>query len=365
MKNRRLVIELLGLHKDKAYGFQQYILNLLDYLYQHRDDIHYDLIILVCKDSERELLARYEEKFDVMTYHVSRFSQRLWLQTCLPFKLRLTNDDLLLSPGNTSGLVKRCPEILVIHDLLFKRRELCNFFVRCYRRLYVPISIKKADKIVAISNFTKADVEHYYPIAKGKTEVIYNPIQSWKFDVNETSVINRNYFLAISTSSDYKNQKTIFRSYKAYCEKGGEKHLVIIGIINPKSDAYKEYMGLPSVVRERIIWKGNLSNAELVHLYRHASCYISASKFEGFGMPVAEAMSFGLPVLLSDIPPHREVSQNKGEFFSPTDVNSLASKMLNMTFDRRDDAKDIQTAYADDKTSAIYVDLINRMCHCS
>lgn len=114
-------------------------------------------------------------------------------------------------------------------------------------------------------------------------------------------------------------------------------------------------------VKDRIIWKGNLSNAALGALYRGASCYVSASKFEGLGMPVVEAMSFGLPVLLSDIPPHREVSLGKGVYFKMEDADALCEKMLGMSAERKDYAADIQKMFSDEHTAARYVELINRM----
>lgn len=362
MEKRRLVIELLGLHKDKAYGFQQYMLNILDYFYAHHDEIHYDQVILLCKDTEIPLLSKYTDKFEVKGFQVYNYLHRLWLQTYLPIKLRLSNRDLLLSPGNTSGLIKRCPEILVIHDLLFKQKELCHPYVRRHRTVYIPCSIRKADQIIAISHSTKTDIEHCYPQAKEKIEVIHNPIQFSKYDSEcEYDDVDSDYFLAISNNANYKNQKTILRSYRYYKEQGGDKRLVIIGILSTKSEAYSEFVSLPQTIKDDIIWKSGVSNKELGFLYRHAACFISASKFEGLGMPVIEAMSFGLPVVLSDIPVHHEVSHEQGVYFSPTDVDKLTSIMKNMDFQKRNYAEMIRSKYSDDNTSARYVELINRM----
>lgn len=361
MRSRRLVIDLLALHKDAAYGFQQYILNILDYFYVHREEIKYDRVILVCKKSEAQMLSKYADKFEIKEYGINNYISRLGLQTYIPIKLGLTSGDLLLSPGNTSGMLKRCPEILVIHDLLFKRKELCNYKVCYHRKLYIPRSIKKADKIVSISNFTKTDIEHYYPNAKGKIKVIYNPVHLSKYDCDCETGIAPGYFLAISSNVNYKNQRTILKAYQKYCDKGGKKRLVIIGMKDCNSEACLEYEQLPQMIKENITWLSHVSNQELGEIYRNASCYISASKFEGFGMPVTEAMSFGLPVILSDIPTHREVSQNKGCYFAPTDVNHLVSIMLDMDFHKRNYAESIRAAYSEENTSARYVELVNEM----
>lgn len=358
----RLVIELLGLEKKKAYGFREYVFNLLDYFYNHREDIPYTHIIIWCKNTERELFSRFMEKFEIVAIPYSSYIKKHWLQTYLPIKYGLGKQDLLFSPGNISGLLKHSTEILTIHDLLFKRKDwLPNRWMRWQREILIPISIRKADRIVAISQFTRTDVERYYPVAKGKIEVIYNSFNFEKYERQETSEIGVPYFLAISTNANYKNQKTILKAYKLYFSKGGGKKLVIVGKLNEGTEAYNVYQHLPAEVKMNIVWMSGVSNQELGALYRDASCFISASKFEGLGMPVVEAMSFGLPVLLSDIPPHREVSMNKGEYFNPSDVGTLSEKMLKMSFDKREYGIDIRTKFSEENTSAKYIELINRI----
>lgn len=362
MNNYKLIIELLALHKDKGYGFQQYILNLLDYFYAHRDLIQYDEVIIVCKCSEVDFLSKYSDKFEILGIKTYNYIHRLWLQTLLPIRLGLTNNDLLLSPGNTSGLIKKCPQILVIHDLLFKRKQWINRFMRWQRELYVPKSIKNADKIIAISKFTADDILAYYPYAKEKMSVVYNYMNFDKF--GKEKAVGQDYdsfFLAVSTSAVFKNQKTILKAFQQYYEEGGEKKLVLLGILSPNSIAGKTLEDLPKDLRERIIIKSRITNSELGGLYKSASCFISASLFEGLGMPVVEAMSYDCPVLLSDTEVHREVSLNKGEYFNPYDEKELASKMMNMNFGKRSYSKEIKQKFSQENTSAKYVELFNEM----
>lgn len=358
----RLVIELLGLEKGKAYGFHEYIFNLLYYFYSNREKIRYEQIIIWCKESEKEMFARFVDKFEIDSFNYSSYLKKHWLQTFLPIKYRLHKEDLLFSPGNVSGVVKCGSELLTIHDLLFKRKDwLPNRLMRYQREFLIPIAIRKADKIVAISEFSKEDVEHFYPMSKGKIEVIYNSFNFNKYKGKESSTIGAPFFLAISTNADYKNQKTILKAYNDYYSKGGRKKLVIVGRLNEGTEAYKVYSELSQDSKMNIVWMSGISNEELGALYRDASCFISASKFEGLGMPVVEAMSFGLPVLLSDIPPHREVSMGLGEFFDPADFDLLSRKMLKMNFTRRDYGAIIRMKFSEKNTSAKYVELINKM----
>lgn len=363
MKNR-LVIELLSLEKNKAFGFQEYVLNLLNYFYRHSEELLYDRIIIWCKSSSLDLFSRFNDRFEIVGFKYTSYLKRHWLQTYLPIKYKLSGSDLLFTPGNYSGIIKRCPELLTIHDLLYKHKEwIPSQIMRWQRELLMPISIRKADKIVAISNFTKSEVEYYYPIVIGKTEVIYNAFDFGKFDEEYSTDITGSYFLAISNNADYKNQKTILKAFQKYCESNGENRLVFIGHLKEDSEVGGLFAQLPAPIKDRIIWKSNVSNAELGAIYRGASCFISASKFEGLGMPIVEAMSFGLPVLLSDIPPHREVSMNKGVYFESTDAASLSEKMLCVNSNTRAFDKEIKEMFSDNNTSARYIRLINSFLH--
>lgn len=358
---KKMYIELLSIEKNKAFGFQEFVLNLLGYLYRNRNDLLFERVIIWSKDTETSVFNRFEDKFEIEGYSYNSYLKRFWLQTYLPIKNKLDKEDLLFSPGNFSGLFKRSQSLLVIHDLLFKRKHwMTNRLIRIQRNLLFPVSIRHAEKIIAISQFTKEDVEFYYPSSVGKIEVIYNSFNFDKF-VNSNSVDGKacDYFLCVSTCADYKNLKTIMKAYMYYYKDGGKLNLVFIGRLDDKSEAGVFYNTLPDDAKKTIIFKSRISNEEMGNLYRNASCFISASLFEGLGMPVVEAMSFGLPVLLSDTEVHREVSLGKGIYFEPLNAEQLASFMSNMDFRRRDYASDIRDHYSDVNTAAKYISVIN------
>ncbi len=358
----KLIIDLLCLERGKSYGFQEYTFNLLNYFFINRDSIKYRTIIIWCKDTEDSLFDRYKDKFTIHGFSYGNHIKRHVLQLWLPIKYKLGKNDLLFSPGNVSGVFKRCPELLTIHDLLYKRKSwLPSKMMWLQRELLIPISIKKADKIIAISEFTKCDIEHYYTQSKGKIEVVYNTMDFGKYNNIILPSLPFDYFLAISTNYDYKNQKTIIAAFKRYCEMGGNKNLLFVGNISSSSEAGIVYNMLDEAIKERILFKNHISNEELGGLYMNASCFISASLFEGFGMPVVEAMSFGLPVLLSDLAVHKEVSLGKGEYFSALDDEDLANKMIKINFTKRTYSKDVKETYSGKNTAGKYIKLINEI----
>lgn len=355
-----LFIELLGFEKGKAFGYQEYIYNLLNYFYVNRESIYFRKIVLLCLQKEMDSFDKFQDRFEIVGFNADSYIKRMWYQTIIPFKLGFCRDDLLFSPGNYSGIIKRCPEVLVIHDLLFKRKAwLPNFMMRLQRNIMVPLSIRKADKIIAISNFTKDDIEKYYNSSRKKLRVIHNSLNLRKYGIIKISNECNRYFLIISSNYYHKNQETVLAAYKLYCENGGINNLVVVGNLQPNTVGGAAYYNLPIEIRDRIIIKSNISNEELGLLYRDACCFISASLFEGFGMPVAEAMSFGLPVILSDIPAHREISLNLGVYFEPKDVGDLCEKMLNIKCERKSYSIDVKNRYSENNTSSKYIELFN------
>ncbi len=356
----RLVVDLLAIDGRVTSGYQEYILYLLGYLYRNRNGLLYDRVLLLCRDSASGLFSGFRDKFEVKSYSCWSIVKRFWLESMILFRWHLNREDLLLSPGNYSGWFKLCPEILAIHDLLYKRREwMPRILVRMQRGLFISRSIHKAEKVVAISHATRADIERFYPTANGKVLVINNPMNFDRFDGADGACLEWEYFLAVSANYIHKNQITILRAFQHYIRGGGERHLVMIGEKMRKSEAVEYYSKLPSSVKDMIVWKENISNAELGLLYRRASCFISASLFEGMGMPVVEAMSLGAPVLLSDIPVHREMSLGLGEYFDPYDYKDLASRMKGIDPRRRDYGPKIREAFSEQNTSAKYMALIN------
>ena len=155
---RRLIIDTLAFEYGKAFGYQEYIFNLLDYFHAHRSKILYEEIWVICLESQKKYFAKYSDSLNIRAFKCCSIYKRLLIQTLIPFILKLKKSDLVLYTANYSSLIKRSPHVLVIHDLLFKRKSLFPYpLMRLQRQLYLPISINYADTIVAISNFTAND----------------------------------------------------------------------------------------------------------------------------------------------------------------------------------------------------------------
>lgn len=364
----RLIIDIIDFKHGRAYGYEEYLLNLLHHIACHRHELLVDDVVLACQTSQYEYLkCEFKDAFNYFTLKGCSYFKCFYNSYRLPRLLGLSVEDVILYTGNYMPLWgRKCRKVLVIHDLLFKHPEFCSsslYFLlfRLQRYIYVPVSLRKADKVIAISDFTKKEIMRYYDKDSDKIVTIYNYFNFNKYDDQEKLTINpigKPYFLSICSGAKHKNHETMLRAFNEYSITNKTDNFVIVGSLYPTAQEYFESLSLG--VRNRIVILSHISNADICYLYRNAKGYIAASLFEGLGMPVVEALYFNLPTYLSDTDIHREVSFNKAYYFSPADWKSLAELLQNNTVPAN--LKElIESRYSENNTSSRYISVINAL----
>jgi glycosyltransferase involved in cell wall biosynthesis len=364
----RLIIDILDFEHGRAYGYEEYLLNLLHHIASHRHDLKVDDVILVCQTSQYDFLKHeFNEAFNYCTLKGSSYFKRFYNSYRLPSLLDVSAVDVILYTGNYMPLWgRKCKKVLVIHDLLFKHTEFCSsspsfLLFRLQRYIYVPVSLRRADKVIAISDFTKKEIIHYYGTDSDKIVTIYNYFNFNKYDAQEDLTIKpieKPYFLSICSGAKHKNHETMLRAFNEYCTTNKTDKFVIVGSFYPTAKQY--FDSLSADVNNRIVVLSHISNADICYLYKNAKGYIAASLFEGLGMPVVEALHFNLPTYLSDTEIHREVSFNKAHYFEPTDWRSLAEMMIN-NCTSADVVTSVENRYSEANTSGRYISVINSL----
>lgn len=372
---KRLVIDLLGFTQGKSYGFQEYICNLLNYFVNNRKDICVDDIVVVCQKSQEAFLSAFTKQcFSIFSMRYYTAMGKLLYARLFPIALHLSSQDIVLFPGNTAPLGrKKYKNILVVHDLLSFHKNLCASTLkfrlfRMHKYIYIPASIKTADAVIAISSSTHEEILNKYSYAQMKVFTIYNYFNFEKFIVKKVNSANTPiapFGLAICSSAYHKNHLTLLKGFEIFSQMDANYNLVIVCSALPEA-ARQYYDALNISIKRRIILKNNLSNSEMSELYLNASFFVSTSLYEGLGMPIVEALYFGLPVILSNIPIHHEVSFNMALFFQPTSHVDLANKMCMVVsnpiqYIRGVDKNRIIQRYDAENTSKQYVRLINQL----
>lgn len=249
----------------------------------------------------------------------SQFDYRFWLKQDQP--------DLFWSPRHhlPLWLNKRTPQVLTIHDVVWKRYpETMPWQPRMLERLLMPASVKQADKIICVSQFTATEVGTFWPEQAHKCDVIYSgALGNSDNDVFVEKEANP-YILFVGTLEPRKNLPRLLGAFSKLVSEGRIKEdLVVVG-----SDGWGG-VDLVSLVRSlkiegRVSLKGYVSDNQLQHLYQGARCLVMPSIYEGFGLPVLEAMQFGVPVVVADAGSLPEITGAGGLLIDPLSENGIA-----------------------------------------
>jgi glycosyltransferase involved in cell wall biosynthesis len=216
-----------------------------------------------------------------------------WYLGALPLLAR--GDDVLHCPSFRAPVRLPVPLVVTFHDLAVLRHpEAFNRWTRSYSRAFLPQVARAAARIVAVSQFTRDELVELLGVPERKIRVIPNGVGE-PF-TREGEVAAGDYVLAVGTLEPRKNLDRLVEGFRRANLNGYELRLVGApgwGGIEPEQDA-------------NVRWLGEVSDEELASLYRGARCAAYVSLYEGFGLPVLEAMACGTAVVGSDLPPVRE-----------------------------------------------------------
>lgn len=244
-----------------------------------------------------------------------------WEQAALPRFLKKQGLPVLVNPANTGPLLYP-KSIVILHDMawFYKEQSFSPLLYRGYRYL-IPALLKRAMAVGSVSDFSRGEIEKIFPFLQGRVFVVSPSLEylaAWKakqpreWDGNEPL----DFCLAVGLTTDRKEAHTLFKAFTAR----PELKLIVAGY---SVRIVEKVKSIPSNVQ--LIPK--ISDAELAWLYPRCRALISTSRYEGFDLPPLEAAWFGRPVILSDIPVHREIWGDKALYFRVGDADDLAEKL--------------------------------------
>lgn len=254
----------------------------------------------------------------------------------IPLVCRWLKVDAVVEPAHFGpfNLPKWIKRITVIHDLtpiLFP--ELHTFNGWFLHKLFLRRILKKADLIIANSNHTKKDIEKNYPLSIGKVKTIYLGVSKNfqpKIDIKILSKygIKQPFFLNVGTIEPRKNLNLLLEAFELFNRNGNKNHqLVFIGKKGWKCEQFFEKIERhPNKLAIKVI--GYIPFEELPVFYTMCSAFIYPSKYEGFGLPVVEAIACNAKCIVADNSSLVEVGGEEVDFFETKD--ELISLMLRM-----------------------------------
>jgi glycosyltransferase involved in cell wall biosynthesis len=270
-----------------------------------------------------------------------------WFEKSIPKILKKYKIDLFISPDGYASLKTDVPQILTIHDLAFEHfPSHVPFLVRKYYQHFTPKYCEKAAIILAVSQFTKNDIVEKYGIDEQKINVVYNGVDvgSWSMVNGQWSMANspstidhqlltKNYFIFIGAVHPRKNVLNLLKSFELYKSKiNTTNQLIIIGRnawMNTELEDYLTKMNF----KEDVIWIKKCDRNELFGLLKNAIALVYPSLFEGFGIPIIEAMKLGVSVITSNASAMPEIAGNAALLVDPTSINEISNAMQKLSDD--------------------------------
>jgi glycosyltransferase involved in cell wall biosynthesis len=269
---------------------------------------------------------------------------RGWTHGRLSAEMVMHPPDVLFVPGHEVPMIvsKSVRVVTTIHDVAFRTTpDVYSVSARRRQEMAIRRAIRRAGNILTPSEATKYDVVHEYNVPADRIVVTplaptIVPIDRNDADLfRQWSLTRGQYILYIGRLEKKKNTVLLLRAFAVLKRKLGTGHPLTLVLAGAFGDAENEIRQV--IVRENIAkdvrLTGYVSDDEASMLLRHAWCFAFPSRAEGFGIPILEAMAHGVPVIASNIPAIREVSEESALLVSPNDATAFMRAFEQLLFD--------------------------------
>lgn len=296
-----------------------------------------------------------------------------WTLGRLSLEMIFNKPDVLFVPSHTLPLVFPKKTINTIHDIAFERhkdvyrkdslgpekkffKNFLNFFVRIvtlgkykadstdYLKWSFRFALKNAKRIITVSNFSKNEIIGVFGGQEKKVKVVYNgynnDLYQRKNNIGEIDEvlykygIKRPYFLYGGRIEKKKNAPFLVEAYAMAKELNSEikENLVLIGNASYGYDEAK-YLIQEYNLNKEVFMPGWVEEEDMPYFYSGATAFVFPSKYEGFGIPLLQAMGCGVPLVISNIPPFKEVAREAALYFNPCDIKDLSQSLIKIIND--------------------------------
>ncbi len=330
-----IVVNTRLLLKNKLEGIGWFSYETLKRITQNHPEHHFVFLFdrdfdeeFIFSDNVTPLILSPQARHPILFYWWFEFSVASFLNKYKP--------DLFLSPDGYLSLGAKCKQLAVIHDICFEHYPNdVSFIVRKYYRHFFPKFAAKATRIATVSYFSENDIVKIYKIDPSKIDVVFDGCNSnYKPSSNDIQLATKNkfskgsdYFLFVGALHPRKNISRLFKAFDSF--KTTQKSDIKLVIVGEKyywtNEIKKTYLEMKA--KEDVVFTGRLSNEELNNVLGSALALTYVPYFEGFGIPILEAMNCDTPVITSNVTSMPEVASDAAILVDPFSVESIATGM--------------------------------------
>lgn len=266
-----------------------------------------------------------------------RFLRILYEQSILPIAAKKHNIDVLWSPGYTAPAVSPCPQVVTIHDMQYKHHpEDFTVLARAITDILIKMEKHSVRRFITISEFSKSEIIKYVSIEKNKICVTHGAADDMlpllPMGISRTGSFRKyipsdeRYLLTVANSYPHKNLHALVKAFGRILNRIPHR-LVIVGKPSRGEALLKKSIAnLPCP--DRVIRLSGVNRMELIALYRKADLFVLPTLYEGFGLPILEAMICETPVIAAKRASIPEVGGNAVAYVEHPTPEALAEKIL-------------------------------------
>jgi glycosyltransferase involved in cell wall biosynthesis len=268
-----------------------------------------------------------------------------WEQMVFPFLLKRYKIDLVHSFSHTGLIFPPCRALMVIYDMQHYRYPK-NFSLplRLYLKLMMQITASQSDRIMTISDHSRNDIVKFLGLPAEKIDVVYGSSrfsdktatiapagdnESEKSRVRMKYSLDGRYILSVASTLPHKNLDGLIRAYALMAE-NTTGHLVLVGLHLKSLNAIRKTIKAVGLSEQKIKLLGYVPDEDLPTLYAMADFFVFPSFFEGFGLPLLEAMALGCPLIASMSGSIPEVAGDAALYIDPYNIQDIADKMTGL-----------------------------------
>ncbi|MEO8433068.1 MAG: glycosyltransferase family 1 protein [Acidobacteriota bacterium] len=329
--------------KLRDYGIGSYIRELLQALGRRDESDRYRFLVYA-RAADRDALPPLPSHFRIVEEEAPGYS----LAELTGFAWRIFRDrlDLFHATHYVLPPLPTTRSVVTIHDIIhvLYPRFLPNRAAHLYARLMIRRALRRADRIITVSYNSRRDLTDYFGIPGSRTEVIYNGVSAaFRPDIPEAERrrvaqkhgLTAPYLLFLGGEKPHKNVQNVVRAFAEARRHHPLPHTLVLAGPMPRNpgriDALISALDLSDAIRR----PGIVDEEDLPGLFAGAAAFLYPTLYEGFGLPVIEAMACGVPVLTSSTSALQEIAGGYAYLVDPMDVEAIAGGIVALSTDEK------------------------------
>lgn len=334
----RIAVNAIFLQKAKLEGYGWFVKEVFSRL-AHKYPEH-EFIFVFDRPYDPEFIFE-KNVIPVVVGPAARqvFAFKYWYDIKAPLALKKYQPDVWVQPYGFCSMTSSIPQLLMVHDLAFVHfPQFISWHQRLYYKWFTPGFLKKAGNLLTVSEFSKNDLLAHYPVKASKVSVVYGAARSgfhpldWEAReaVKAGYANGREYFLFVGGIHPRKNLLNLLKAFSLFKKwQKSNMQLLVVGRLAWQYEALIEKLKTYKY-REDVVMLDYITDDQLTKITASAYALVYPSYFEGFGLPILEAMQSGVPVIASDTSSMPEVAGTAALFAGPGDPDAIAKQMLHL-----------------------------------